>query len=152
MCGSVWRFLLTCLLLVALPLQGYAAATMLVCGAHHESLYGSATQIIAIQEKAHHLHGDHPDGHHETHAGSAQPADTGEVAQAQTASGVPFHDTAKKFKCNSCGPCCLGAMLTTEVVLGMASLVQAADFPDLTSHHLSPALGGPDRPPQRSLA
>ncbi|MDO9198118.1 hypothetical protein [Rhodoferax sp.] len=151
MCGPVWRFLLTCLLLVALPLQGFAAATMLVCGVHHESLYGAATQVIATQEKVQHLHGDHPSGHHETPAASAQQAGAGEVAQAQTGSGVPSHEAADKFKCNACGPCCLGAALTTEVVLDVAPRVQAADFPDLTSHHLSPALGGLDRPPQQFI-
>ena len=151
MCGSVWRFLLTCLLLVALPLQGFAATTMLVCEPHHESLYGSAAQVIAKQEKVQHLHGDHPSGHHETAAASAHQAGTGEATQAQTASGVPSQDAADEFKCNACGPCCLGAALTTEVVLDVAPLAQAADFPDLTSHHLSPALGGLDRPPQQFI-
>lgn len=150
--GSVWRFLLTCLLLVAMPLQGFAAATMLVCGANHENLYGSATRVAATPKQAQHLHGAHQTDHHEISAASAEKAGTGEVTQAQAASGVPSHNTAAKFKCNACGPCCLGAALTTEVVLDVAPLAQSADFPDLTSHHLSPALGGLDRPPQHILA
>lgn len=137
-----------CLLLVAMPLQGFAAATMLVCAGNHESLYVAATSFAATHTQAQHLHSTHQTDHHEISVASAENAGTGRVAHVHAASGVPSHDTAAKFKCSACGPCCLGAALTTEVVLGVAPLAQSADFPDLTSHHRSPALGGPDRPPQ----
>lgn len=150
--GSVWRFLLTCLLLVAMPLQGYAAATLLVCGASHDSLYVSVAQATADPIQAEHLHSGEPSHPHEVSATSAGKASADEAAQAQAVPGVPSPHAAAHFKCNACGPCCPGAALATEVVLNLAPLARSADFPDLTSNHLSPTLGGLDRPPQSILA
>lgn len=141
-----------CLLLVAVPLQGFAASTMLVCGANHESLYGPAAQGVANKKQAQHLHSAGQSDNHGVAATSAENADTGEVAVAQTASNVPSPHANAHSKCNACGPCCPGAALTTAVVLHLAPLASSAEFPDLTSHHLSPALGGLDRPPQKILA
>lgn len=149
---SVWRILMTCLLLVAVPLQGVAAAAMLACGPNHDSLYGSIAQVVATGKQAQHPHsGDHSHKH-EISAASAENASTGETAQAQTVSGVPSPHTDAHFKCNACGPCCLGAALTTDVVIRVVPLASSADFPDPTCHYLSPALGGLDRPPRHILA
>lgn len=147
--GSVWRFLLTCLLLVAMPLQGFAAGSMLVCGANHESWNGPAAQAVANEQQVQHLH--HA-GQSDHHAIAAEKASSGEMTVAQTASGVHSSHTNAHFKCNACVPCCSGALLTTALVLQLAPLASATDFPDLTSHHLSPALDGPDRPPQQIFA
>lgn len=138
----VWRFLLACLMLVAIPLQGFAAASMLGCGAGHESLYGSSAQGVVNKNHEQHLHRANPADHHDSAASSAE----------HSATGVPSHATGEKFKCNACGPCCIGAALTAELVLNLAPFASSADFPDLTSHHLSPALGGLDRPPQHIFA
>lgn len=143
---------MTCLLLVAVPLQGVAAATMFVCGPDHDSLYGSVALVVAANKQAQHLHsGDHWHKHGIS-ATSAGNASTDKATQAQTVSGVPSPHTGAQFKCNACGPCCLGAALTTDVVIRVAPLASLADFPDLTCNYLSPALGVLDRPPRYILA
>jgi len=149
---SIWRILMTCLLLVAMPLQGVAAATMLACGPNHDSLYGSIAQVAATGKQAQHPHSDGHSHKHEISAASAENASTGEAAQAQTVSGVPSAYTDANFKCNACGPCCLAAALTTDVVIRVVPLASSADFPDPTCNYLSPALGGLDRPPRNILA
>jgi hypothetical protein len=144
--------LLTYLLLVAMPMQGFAAATMLACGPNHDSLHGSVAQVVATGKQAQHPHSGGHSHKHEISAASAENASTGEAAQAQTVSGVPSAHTDADFKCDACGPCCLAAALTTDVVIRVVPVSSSADFPDPTCNYLSPALGVLDRPPRHVLA
>jgi len=133
-------------------MQGFAAANMLVCGASHDSLYGSVARIAGTNKQSQHLHSEGRSHKHGISAASTDGASTGEAAQAQAVSGVPLPHADAHFKCDACGPCCLGAALTTEVAIRLAPLASSADFPDLTSNYLSPALGVLDRPPRHILA
>ncbi len=147
--GSVWRYFLMCLLLVAMPLQGFAAVSMLVCGANHERLYSSAAQGSASTSHAQHMHCSDPSDDHES---SAAAASTDPLPVPQAAASALSHDTGSQFKCNTCGPCCIGAVLTTDLTIGPVPMPSSADFPDIPTPHPSPAPRGLDRPPQTILA
>ena len=57
-----WRLFLLAWLTLAIPTQGFAAATKVLCP-QHQSGHGSAP-AAADSHTAHAHHGDHPGGHH----------------------------------------------------------------------------------------
>ena len=122
------KFLLTCLMLVAIPLQGFAGMAAGACGGNHSGVVGSAHS-----HQSENAAGDH--GHASGHA------------QALKSVGEPVHS-----KSSACGSCCVAAAIQAEVLATVDQTPQQANFPDLSSHHLSPALGGLDRPPQIARA
>lgn len=122
------RFALMCLLLLALPLQGYAAATMLNCGPNH-----AAAASVDAHHAQHQATGDH----------GASPHDAGQ--------GHHLADGVTKTKCSACASCCVG------VALPASALVFAAASPAVAPVALFPigpigfTTSGPDRPPRTSL-
>ena len=96
------------LLLLALPLQGIAAATMLHCGPGHHGMQAADAPM------AHHDSAEDSDHHH---------GEAGHVEAAMHAGNGGDHapsaaDIAKlsKFKCSACASCCLGLALPAAVV------------------------------------
>lgn len=88
---SLWRILLTCLLLIAVPLKGMAAVGMVGCSpAHHGAAPQAQHEHGEVQQ-----HGDTADAGSEHHA---------------SASAVPD-------KCSQCAPCCFSAMLLSAFEL-----------------------------------
>lgn len=123
---SKWRFLLTYLLLVLLPLQGFAATSMLTCGPDQQQLDPQAQTIEPSVS---------------TQASNIAPSTVGHADHLDN-----------KSPCNHCAPCCIGAGLTREVSIHAAAPFSGADFP-LLSHIPSSALViGLDRPPRTFLA
>lgn len=154
MTKSVWRFLLTCLLLVALPSQGFAAIGMALCGPNHHggvsslspvSIDARAAQNPPDQAPHHHaLTSDaHDAGGHEGQSAMSSP-DTGSAGSTSKADG--------NLKCKNCAPCCASAMLTSEVVTPVALSAGKADFPALVTTLTFPPPGSLDRPPRLLLA
>lgn len=155
MTKSVWRFLLACLLLIALPFQGFAAIGMAVCGPnHHEgfvslTLAGSADKRAAQNLPA-------LASHH--HAMASDVPDAGEqmsqFSRSSPEAGSPISagKTDNHFKCKNCAPCCASAMLTGEVVTPVARSAGKTDFPALVTTLTFPPPGSLDRPPRPLLA
>lgn len=81
---SATRLLLTFMLLLALPLQGFAAAAMISCAPSHHGLPTTATMHDDAAAHAHHDDGDH------------DPA------------ASPAHG---KHACSACAACCIGGAL-----------------------------------------
>lgn len=139
--SKFWRIALAWLLAMALPIQGYAAQTMLLCGAadHQGSL---------LDEHAMHAH-DHAGmvgGDVTAHA----TADDGMTAQE----GAKQSPTQTKHagKCSVCSSCCSVVALMTRVV---SVAVVSPDLPGVAT--VKPArdrvmVGGLERPPRRSRA
>lgn len=133
------RILLAWLLMAALPVQGFAAVSMLLCdsaGASHQHVAASAP---AHEHMAHDgAHGDHADGHH--HA-QADP-------QAQPASSDPASGNDTGHRCATCGNSCHGvAIASAPVALKLSSAAPpetAEPVAPLTSRH-TPV---PDKPPR----
>ena len=151
------RTLLVWLLVLAVPAQGAAAATMAFCGPNHPG--GAAASRAEQRAPAEHVHPQtHPQAdpqadaqgsygdHHKATAARADSADAGSSA----APAKSVH--ADKQKCSACASCCsIGAILNS---------VLAVPAPELTPTVFSVvvptvdafAVDGPDRPPRLVLA
>lgn len=166
------RIFLVCLLALALPVQGFAAATMLLCaGGHH---HGPAALVALPASLGLGLHGQglhhHPTGTavHE-HAGAHVHADSpgqddhhgsllSEVEQGRPhASDAAAHAHGKSLskldgKCSACAACCTSVALPTTLVAFQpvkAASPQVAVVPTSSVGFLT---DGQDRPPRFFLA
>ncbi|MBP6226147.1 MAG: hypothetical protein KA439_13875 [Rhizobacter sp.] len=118
------RAVLMWVLLVALPFQGFAAASMLGCGPSHHPVSVAALQEVAPAASDHdHQHGAPGDHHH---------AD-------------------KASKCSVCAACCVSAALPAASLVFAA--MATADVPSslLSMGAVGFLTGGPDRPPRSFL-
>ena len=144
---SRFRSAMMWLLLLALPLQGFAAATMLNCGPNHHRMW-EASVVAQADSSDHAAHGEH---HHQMDA-----ADPDEMAAAgdHAGDGSSLHQLSKlsKFKCSACAACCSVAFLPTAVVdVPVVTPGQALALIPLISH-VGFFTDGPDRPPRAFLA
>lgn len=122
------RFLLILMLLCALPLQGFAAASMLRCAPSH---HGS-TQM---DQPAHAAGTGSVQGHmHHGHHGVAADVD-----------GTPAHG---KYGCSACAACCIGGALASPAPLLPASAhlhERPLPVPQPAAAFITE---GPERPPR----
>ena len=135
------------LLLLALPLQGFAAATMINCGPNHHRLL--ATPIGAATDS----HEQTMSGHRQHDADAA-----GDIHAAAAGDGehrpssVHHLDKLTKFKCSACAACCMGVALPTAA-LAIASCPAAMTTAVFVSTpHADFLSDGLDPPPRLLLA
>ncbi|WP_143473990.1 hypothetical protein [Limnohabitans sp. 15K] len=144
---AIWKLLFTCLMLIAIPVQGFAGAFAAVCEGNHQALYGVADSMASDEAHSH---------------TAIEPVSQSMVALADQFPGqhdsaadqndhLPTNDGAH-LKCSACGPCCIGAALVSSFEPVVAQFDGKFQSPEISSHHLSPALAGLDRPPQELLA
>jgi hypothetical protein len=125
------RFLFVCYLLLALPFQAFAAASMQL---------PTATMALAATATVAHL----PPCHQQMamgHAGKAMP-------MAQAPSTLEDHAQHAKGKCGACAACCVGAALATSLPATLAlAPPSTASIPFRAGHlpSVDPVL--PERPP-----
>jgi hypothetical protein len=146
---SVWRLLLTCLLLITLSLKGWAAVGSACATGHHQKDGSAALPAQMVMASAHlDLH-DHPA--FERHGAAAQASHhlDHQAQAAGSADAVPAAggDQAQA-KCSGCAPCSMGAALTCAVFARIPALPAAAELPAIESHYLSVDLLGLERPPR----
>lgn len=130
---SRFRLLFAWLLLTALPLQGFAAASMLFCGIG--TLYGAHVQTVhQTMAAASHDHSVHRHGH------AVPLEDPSPASTAQLPESPP--------QCGVCASCCNGIALTDmpEPVAG-AALPQAGAGQLFVLIHPRPSTV-PERPPR----
>jgi len=140
--SALLRTLWICLLLLALPVQGFAAAQMTQCGPSHGRLQhtsaGGHGEAAAL-----HTHEQDALDHHSSHPQAASHAD--EVSSDGSAPPAKHH-------CSACAACCVGMALPSsapvviappEAVIHVAA-TGAAEPIFLTS--------GLERPPRSPLA
>jgi len=123
---SVFRFLVACVVLAALPLQGMAAASMLYCDQ-------AAVAVAAVHEE----HADHDHSHRQASAPDGHAAEHAAAADA----GHGDH------KCPICALCQLAAIPETTPVLRWADS-PSADLPEPRLAALTRAPPLPDKPPR----
>jgi hypothetical protein len=126
----VLRTVLTCWLLVAVPLQGYAASVMLFCGTAHGSV-----DAVVVDHAAHgHTGHTHDDGLN------------GDRSPTLEASGL-LHSG-----CSVCASCCSGAALPAATIA--TAFAQPHASPLLPNGHTAPdqAPARLERPPRTALA
>ena len=138
------KTLLIWLLVLAIPAQGAAAATMAFCGPNHHGDSAAPAEPHATGS-AHAHHGD---------ALSAQawgPGASAAVPVADDAPAAANASAAANQKCSACASCCsLGAMLSpvpNVPVTDSAPTVFTARAPNVEAF----AADGPDRPPRNVL-
>lgn len=135
-----------CLLMLALPLQGFAAATMLACGPNHHRMAAGLAGVDAGPQRNVTVQHAHHHAANTEHAATSAPADG--------SAGPTAHDLSSlsKFKCSACAACCMGAALPT------GTLIFATFAPAALPTSLLPVAptqfftDGPERPPRTSFA
>lgn len=146
---ALLRTLLLWFLLAGVPLQGFASATMLLCGPQPVSANTTTASSATSEAQAVIMHAD---GHHD-HAAmlAAQQAD------AAAHHGGAHHGAdashADHEQCASTGACCTGAPLTPA--LPAAPPLQDgrhATVPFVPEAPAAVDLAGPERPPKRTAA
>ncbi|HEX8604163.1 MAG TPA: hypothetical protein VF774_16065 [Pseudoduganella sp.] len=143
---ALLRTLLLWFLLAGVPLQGFATATMLLCGPGAVS--------AAVPAMAQQVSGTHAAGHHDHHdhvvLASAAAAQHGHAAGHDGAGshhqGVSHAD---HVKCASAGACCTGAPLAPS--MPATPLLQdgrGAPVPFVSTAPAAVDLAGLERPPK----
>ena len=143
--SSLVRTLLIWLVVLALPVQGAAAATMAFCGpGHHGGESAGAELSVAAAQHSH--HGNELARHDLVADAMAEIGSTDDRSAVAKVSQVTTH------KCSACASCCsMGAFLTK------LPLVAAADPAPTVFSTVAPpvcavAADGPDRPPRNVRA
>lgn len=131
------RSVLTWLLLVAVPLQGYAAAGMLFCGAVGEHAPAAAGVEHHLDHAAAPLDGTHP---HEATAGASDDGATPDLH------GV-VHG-----KCSACASCCSAAALPAAPMASAVVEPRATRFIDFERADTGQGSARLERPPRPDLA
>ncbi|MDI4635222.1 hypothetical protein J7U46_19320 [Pelomonas sp. V22] len=139
--SKFWRIALAWLLAMALPIQGYAAQTMLLCGpANHQS--------SLLDEHAGHAH-DHA-GMVDDDASAHSMAQDG--MSAQQGDEATSAQTKHAGKCSVCSSCCSVVAIMTSIV---SFAVVKPDLPEVATvkfAHDRVMVGGLERPPRFSRA
>lgn len=148
--GMLIRTLLIWLLVLAVPSQGVAAATLSFCGPNHHHRAGAAPQM---QLAALHDHARH-DGTAATkhkHPPTAALADQDSSAAAVSVGSAKFSDTSN-HKCSACASCCsVGAILSSLLAVPKPVLTPMVFFAVVPSFDTL-AADSIDRPPRFILA
>jgi hypothetical protein len=142
------KSLIVWLMLLTVPFQGFASATMLLCAPIQTP--PAITKVAAMPAAAHDHHAmlmGQGTGHHHDLAsadGNANDHDTSAGAAAS------HHDGSK---CNSCASCCFGAsMAPSQSSRIPVEIQQSATMPSSIGPVPTVDLALPERPPQASLA
>lgn len=141
--GLLIRALLIWLLVLAVPAQGAAAATMVFCGPNHHG-GGAAAQMQAAAPANHEQYGGAAAPNHE-HSQTAAVAD--EVSSATAASYAKVGDSSK-HKCSACASCCSVGAILSSVLAVPAPVFTLTVFSAVVPSVDTVATDGPDRPPR----
>lgn len=143
-----FRLILAWLLLAALPLQGWAAATMLFCGPAQRVAVVAKAQSVADSASLHGMNAVHHDvqaAHAHHHAGTDHHVDTGDVGSA--------HDGAKttgegSHTCGVCAACCHGVALAQTQHGAATAVAPGADIAEPLVAVLARPTSVLDKPPR----
>ena len=156
-----FRTALVWLVMLAIPTQGFAAATMLYCGpGHQHALTGpeAATPAgytaVAFQHAASHAqdaqaaHSDH--GVHDHAVSGAQHEESANVADQASAPGAS--DQSPTAKCSVCALCCNAAAIVSSTLAVPPLSVSPAPVVTVFESPVTFFTDGPKRPPRSFLA
>ena len=148
--GFLGRTLLIWLIVLAVPAQGAAAATMAYCGPNHHGGGGAAVQALETESAE---HSNHRSGTHNAHAhhDMAAQADEGNSAAADSAAS-PQGGHAVEQKCSACASCCSISVILSSPIAVPVPAVTPTVFSAVVLSVAAFATDGPDRPPRIALA
>ena len=146
--SRIWRIAVMWLLALAVPAQGFAAASMLYCGpGHHGMVSGQARADHDHDAQAH-------DGAAAADADDADDADEHVDVASSDAEAAPAHGVhkSKTGSCSACASCC-----TVTAPPSAVAAFEAVPAPDVFQPLAPPGVaafltGGPQRPPRSFLA
>lgn len=131
------RILLAWLLMLAIPLQGFAATAMLFCAPAHHSTMATKLQ----PSNSHH-------GHDAASSASGTHAHQATAAQAEPAKVNPLGGG----KCSSCTTCCTGSVLVSTLITKPVATTSSVLIPFALASFASHVPEGFDPPPRSTLA
>ncbi len=143
------RTLLIWLLVLAVPAQGAAAATMASCGPNHHS--GLVATLMEPAGPADHAHHDGIAATDHEHPPTAALADEDSSAAAVSVGSAKGSD-ASKHKCSTCASCCSASAILSSVLTVPAPVLTPTVFSAVVPRVDTLAADGPDRPPRIVLA
>jgi hypothetical protein len=142
---AIWRCLLVWLTVLAMPIQGIAAAGMLHCGPGLPGVPQHPAQTAGPGA----MHGHHPGaegaGAHAHHHGAAQ-------QEAEAPDTPSAFNGQADHHCSACAACCLGAALPASMMQLPVPDVSCAPVLAPVVAPASFIAGGPERPPRHPLA
>lgn len=147
------RALLIWLLAFALPLQGAAAAAMVLCGVHHHervdlAAVNTADAVAAVAAPSQVSQREHllaaPAGAAGTHGHAEAPGDAAAASDGFAA--------AQPNKCSVCAACCSPAAIHEPSLELPVPEPAGTHFATLAPKVAPYADGGPERPPRAVLA
>jgi hypothetical protein len=146
---SFWRLLLIWLTVLAMPIQGMAAAG----GVHCLSANAPASQQAVIEQ----LQLDQESHAHHSHEPSAQSsADAAEHDEADASLVHPTSFTVKAstpgHTCSACAACCAGAMMPSAAIEVPSPDLSSEPAATVVAEPTSFVVSGPERPPRQVLA
>ncbi len=154
--GLLIRTLLIWLLVLAVPAQAAAAATMAFCGPNHHGA-GATSHAQRASYAEHAQHGSdagsaaHQHRHEHQHQEIAAPDEANDAASASP-DGPAKHVHGDVQKCSACASCCtFGAILSTLLVVPAPALTPTV-FAAVVLTVDAFAADGPERPPRIVLA
>jgi hypothetical protein len=134
--GKRFTRVLAWLLIVALPMQGYAAATMVNCsGTHHE---------VAV-DHAHDASANHDPGHADHLSHTHAVPDAGDGVDTQEGDHA---NLASTLTCSACAACCVGIALPITLATQTFAAPASEPYFQRTSPTVDVLLKGPDKPPR----
>jgi len=142
-----FRFAMMWLLLLALPLQGFAAATMLNCGPNHHRMWEASvgTQVDSSDHAAH--------GHHQHPQNVAEPDEMAAAGDHDDVDNSLHHlSKLSKFKCSACAACCMGVALPPSPIAFLSFPPASVLTSSVFAPHVDFVSSGLDRPPRLFLA
>lgn len=154
------RSFLVWLMLLAIPFQGYASATMMLCApnpgahpaAHTQAGMPVVPQMAAVHDHAAMLAAQAADASTSSdHTGQANDAmHMGEGGHASgSAHATHGKGTHDSVKCGAAAACCIGAVLVSSTVPALAALdVDSEAIPFHSDFLPAVDLAHPERPPQ----
>ena len=129
---KLFRLFLLCIMFVAIPFQGFAAAAMVNCNTeHHHVLPGEQ-----------HDHDHAQVGQHEHQHSSNDKVSNHSVSKASPVTKV------MKDKCSACASCCVGAALVTNSAIPPVSTPSSEKISLVFSSHFGHISDGLERPPR----
>lgn len=143
------RIALTWLLMLAIPLQGFAATAMLFCApGHHgtvgqaisQSLAGNHYSGLAVQVE--HQHGDQANATATSPSGDL-PVDYLDIKKTEKAG---------KGKCSACASCCMGSIIVSTKSFSHVAMTGSEMIPFTRKSFVNYTPKGLDPPPKYFLA
>ena len=151
--------LLIWLLVLALPAQAFAAASMTVCGpAHSAGAAGLATPAQPVSGQIHPCGPSHSLQQHAQHQAQSghEPAaragdDSVVTSDVDAADSSPLTPSGS-HKCSACASCCSGGAMLNAMPQWLLPGTGATAFVAVVRAIEAVAAGGPDRPPRSLIA